>query len=459
MKLIYIPIEVKTRELLSKLFFIANNINENFVFFIGDKMSTRSALSLFGKGIYFYKSINWYDLPHIKRVKNRGNAYISLDEEGGATQSNKSSFKSLLDYRSSEENISLVDRVFTWGNFDYKGWCREYKNYKKKIFKTGSPRFDLWRNQVYSKIFKEEISNLQKYTPYIFIPSTFVSSKKILKKVISDEKNIKKTNSKITSLVLKKRIKSLEDSYKNYIVYVKLIKKLTKDFPNYNIIVKPHPTENLYDWQKKFALKKYSNVLVNNDFDLTSYIAAAESVIFSESTAGIQSIIMGKKAISYNIKSNVTFRNFANKCAPQATNYKILLKYLNKKVFYKQHIYRKKIQNRYHISKTTSSKIIMKNIKNIKINRINIKLLKLKVMLLNPFYVIIHNLKFLKARIRKIILKIETNYKSYESKMQGGIEKNEIEKFFKCLRLKNKVEIIKFGKNGFIIHKKNIDMN
>ena len=36
---------------------------------------------------------------------------MSLDEEGGATQSNKSSFQSYLNYRSSYENLSLVDKI------------------------------------------------------------------------------------------------------------------------------------------------------------------------------------------------------------------------------------------------------------------------------------------------------------------------------------------------------------
>ena len=51
---------------------------------------------------------------HINRIKNKGNVYISLDEEGGVTQSNKSNFLSILNRRSSEKNVSLVDKIFTW---------------------------------------------------------------------------------------------------------------------------------------------------------------------------------------------------------------------------------------------------------------------------------------------------------------------------------------------------------
>ena len=232
MKLIYIPVEIKARELMSKLFFISENINEKFIFFIGDKMATKNAISTLGKGIYFYKSINWYDTPHINRVKKRGNAYISLDEEGGVTQSNKKNFQLILNRRSSEKNISLVDKIFTWGNFDYEGWCSRYKKHKKKIFKTGSPRLDLWKNEFYSKIFKDEILHLKNYSPYIFIPSSFVSSYSWMKKSIALEKQVKKKYKKETLDFTNKRINQYKGLYKSFLFYVKLIKNYQKIYPN-----------------------------------------------------------------------------------------------------------------------------------------------------------------------------------------------------------------------------------
>ncbi|WP_440698003.1 surface carbohydrate biosynthesis protein [Candidatus Pelagibacter sp. HIMB1709] len=456
MKLIYIPIEIKARELTSKLLFISENINENFVYFIGDKKSSIRATSLLGEGIYFYKSINYNDTNHILRIKNKGNAYISLDEEGGATQSNTSSFQSYLNYRSNLKNVSLVNKIFTWGNFDYKGWNKKYKNHTNKIIKTGSPRFDIWRKEIYSKIFKDEILHLKKYSPFFFIPSTFISSYSWLQKEISNEKKMKRNNNKLTYGYLKKRIKARKDSHKNFLAFVNLIKKLTKDFPKYKILIKPHPTENVLDWKKKFKEKKYSNVLIDNKYDLTAYIAASNCVIFSESTAGIQSIIMGKKAISYNLKNNVTFRNFANKCAPQTSNYDFLLKYLNENYNYEKLKYKKKIKDRFYITKKTSSKIIMQNIKKIKMKPVNFRVFNFKVNFFGSYFLIKDNLKFFLMRVNQIIFKtkpkIESRF-SYSLKMPGGIKRDEIEQIFKNLKIDKKIKIKNFGKDGYIIYK------
>ena len=53
MKLIYIRAKLKIRELITKLFFIANNIDEKFYFLYWNKMATKNATSSLGKGIYF----------------------------------------------------------------------------------------------------------------------------------------------------------------------------------------------------------------------------------------------------------------------------------------------------------------------------------------------------------------------------------------------------------------------
>ena len=190
---------------------------------------------------------------------------------------------------------------------------------------TRSLRFDLWRKNVYSKIFKDEILYLKKYSPYIFIPSTFINSHEWLKKEILHEKKMNKGNSKEPSSFLKKRIKQSEDSYKSYLGYVDMIKKLSIQFPKKKIIIKPHPKENIKDWEKKLNIKnKYSNIIVDNNFDLTPYIAASEGVIFTETIAGMQSAVMGKKTISYNIKNISTLRNYANKCVPNTNEFNFL---------------------------------------------------------------------------------------------------------------------------------------
>ena len=262
-----------------------------------------------------------------------------------------------------------------------------------------------------------------------------------------------KGNSKEPSSFLKKRIKQSEDSYKSYLGYVDMIKKLSIQFPKKKIIIKPHPKENIKDWEKKLNIKnKYSNIIIDNSFDLTPYIAASESVIFTETIAGMQSAIMGKKTISYSIKNISTLRNYANKCVPHTSNFRTLTKYLNKKTTTKNSKYKKKIRERFHITNKTTSEIIMENIKKFKIDDIDMNSFYLKLKFYNIFYFIFDNLRFLSVKLKNKILN-KSSFKSYSVKMPGGIKKGEIEKIFTSLGLIKKIKISRFGKNGYIIHK------
>ena len=132
MKIIYITLEIKDRELLSKLFFISKNLNEKYIFFIGDKRAVLRAINTFGKGIYFYKSINKNDLEHISRIKKKGNIFVSLDEEGGYGLDKQFFSTHFLQLRSSQDNMNLIDRIFTWGNFDTKSGKKNIKIVQKK---------------------------------------------------------------------------------------------------------------------------------------------------------------------------------------------------------------------------------------------------------------------------------------------------------------------------------------
>ena len=92
-KNLYLPIEIKKRELLPKFFLGLNALKKGFNVIIGDKIAISHAIKFFGTGIYFYKSMNFNDTDHIKRVKNKNNIYVVHDEESGATHASKNIFK------------------------------------------------------------------------------------------------------------------------------------------------------------------------------------------------------------------------------------------------------------------------------------------------------------------------------------------------------------------------------
>ena len=68
-KLIFFPIEIKSRELKVRLLMSLFALKKNFFCFIGDKHGIFRATKHFSPGSYFYKSINHKDTGHIQKIK------------------------------------------------------------------------------------------------------------------------------------------------------------------------------------------------------------------------------------------------------------------------------------------------------------------------------------------------------------------------------------------------------
>ena len=182
--------------------------------------------------------------------------------------------------------------------------------------------------------------------------------------MIKQEKRITKTKE-----LLKKRINAKIFEFKLFNEFLKLIRLLSKDFPDFNIVIKPHPTEDPNDWVK--SIKKYRNVYVDSQFELTPYIAAAELVIFNLSISGIQSVMMNKKTICYStLKQNDSLRSFPNKFGIVCNNYNKLKKNINKNSKNNFNINLKEMKKRIYISRKYSSDVIIDDlIKNFGFNK------------------------------------------------------------------------------------------
>lgn len=448
MKIIHIPIEVKSRELVPKIFFISRALKKNFACFVGDKIAVNRSVKFFKSGIYFHKSINRNDKNYIIDIQSKVDGYISIDEEAGNSFKNEKELENLLEYRSSKINVMNVDKIYNWGNFDNKVWVKKYKKFKKKFKITGLPRIDIWKKSISKLIFDKEIDYLKKrYGDFIFIPSTFISSKDKLNQLINFEK--KRIFNKE---YLQKKIDSRKFEYELFLEFKELISRLSKENLNLNIVIKPHPSELIADW--KIVTKNLNNVFVDNKYEITPYIMASKCVVFNSSTAGMQSVFMGKKTICYkSISDKKSLRNFPNKFGIQCKSYNKLKKKINEDVKVNNKDQIKILKQRMFISKKFSSDLILQDIK-VSFNKLGkLKYKKISFMLFSIAY----NIKsFLKIeKIQRLFSKkkdVNLPSRSMSQKLDGGISKKEIKLIFEKLKIKN-CHIKNFGRNGYLIYK------
>ena len=287
-----IPLEVKNREFLSKIFLSYKLINKiNCQVIIGDRKKMFVDFKKSKNLIYFYKGGG----PHLtkiffKHVKDK-NLLFTLDEEGPIF----TMFDYDLNTKISNRYCNLFDGIFVWGKKDleiYKSRLTKTNN----IAVTGHPKYDLLKSP-YKKIFDKEVSTIKKkYKKFIFFPSHYASDYKMnlseyevyLKKIYP------KYSKKIMNYILEDKI--------YYLDTVKIMKQIALICPKSLFIFRPHPGQDIKKVKKTFG-KIPKNLKIIYKHTVTPWIIASDLFIHAGCTTSYEASVLKKKIIHLHNKN------------------------------------------------------------------------------------------------------------------------------------------------------------
>ena len=106
-------------------------------------------------------------------------------------------------------------------------------------------------------------------------------------------------NKKLFNKALQKEYEiEREFEKKIFVEFSKMIEALVNSFPEKNIIIRPHPVENIKIYHDKF--EKFDNVKVIREGSSKEWIMGAESIIHHDCTTGIEAFFAKKHVISFS---------------------------------------------------------------------------------------------------------------------------------------------------------------
>ena len=144
---IYIHLEISARELDSKLLLAVIAAARGHKVLISDIIGFNIGLNtgLLKPGIFHTKSVTPSKTKIFKHQKiiDKGFKITSIDEEHGLFRDDYEIFAKA---RFSEESIQQASAIFCWGPKDTKNLKLLFPKNLSKIYQTGSPRSDLWKN-------------------------------------------------------------------------------------------------------------------------------------------------------------------------------------------------------------------------------------------------------------------------------------------------------------------------
>lgn len=329
---IYIPIEIKVRELESRLLLALEAASRGHDVILGDKASTINAAAK-GKlkpGIVHDKSItpNKKKLERYSFFKQHNIFVTSQDEEAGLTHE---SYKQFLANRFSEKSLSLINRNYTWGIFDYNAITHKYFGYSDKILLTGSPRVDLWRSEFddyYESDFLPGKQFKKQFGPYILIPSNFgaiLSPNGFWHRIkIQRELGYYKTQSDEI-----RRYERAARQFRLISEFIALIRLLSEKLQEHQIVLRPHPAESIDNWRNAIG-ESFNNVHIIRKGSVNSWIKNADYVIHNSCTTGIEARASGSNVIAFIPDMDDNYSNIANKLSKTVSSAEEILDIIQK---------------------------------------------------------------------------------------------------------------------------------
>ncbi|WP_396586895.1 surface carbohydrate biosynthesis protein [Bermanella sp. R86510] len=288
-KFLYLPIEVKPRELDAKLLIAAEACRKGYSVIIGTK-ALNSLLPQGPKGIYFYKDASAPLVERFKHINSLGHKIAIHDEEGLVQQSDDDYLKRRVMF----ETIKYVQMFFCWGAHQ-AGLISQVKQAFMSdvaINVTGHPRFDLLRAPLrYYNAAQKSLNG-----------KTILINTKLAECNHQRGENgwldlLKSHNMLHSDSCLPLRLDQIEYKKSLFNHYKELVKQLSARYPDDKIIIRPHPSESITGWQDLAA--PLQNVVVTKQHNIGYWLNRSDVVIHTGCTTAIEAYAAGLPVITF----------------------------------------------------------------------------------------------------------------------------------------------------------------
>ena len=298
------PVENQVRELDSKLLLACIAARRGFSSVIGPRREMHIRIRSFPRSIYLAKSIPKHSNIIFQIMRKLGHEIVAWDEEALVHPQAETYYRR----RVCPLGMRHLSHIFAWGEDNAELW-RQYPDLPNgiTIHITGNPRGDLLRPEMLG-FYERDADELRRtYGEFILINTNFNHVN-----AFSPDLNLFRPVEKPgEEPKLGRAAKGMSRDYAEglrdhkqaiFEHFQRLIPSLEQAFPNYTIVVRPHPTENQEIYRQISAECK--QVKVTNEGNVVPWLMAAKALIHNGCTTGVEAYVVGVPAISYRATVN-----------------------------------------------------------------------------------------------------------------------------------------------------------
>jgi len=305
----YFDVEVKKRDLLSRLTVAALLAERGHHVFIGDRLQFNSMQKKIPKATIVRKSVRTNNITLNNHLINSGYKLVHMEEEGVLFMD----MEKYIVLNMSPDVVKVPDIHLVWGEKQADHLKNLYPRLRDKFLKVGNPRLHLWKNSYYGFYDKLADDIKKELGEFVLIPSNFA--------IYTNSRKAKEMISLTGYLDQKKNKQLYEENYKVVEFLFKKFVKAAKEISlkGIKVVFRTHPNESISKIQEHFS--GYDNIIVRSDHDIAPWILASKAVIHNCCTTGLEAAFMKKNTIAYMPNSVSQYKlNSVNKIAKVAFN-------------------------------------------------------------------------------------------------------------------------------------------
>ena len=305
-RILYLPIETKSRELLGKLLLASRATERGWVVLLGASNDIRYWISSRRyPGVYVESGLPRKKIKKLRELRQDGFRLVNLCEENIVYVDGRG----YCERKASPESLEQIDIYFASGPRNANDMRCYRPEYADKIIESGNPRFDTLFPKMRA-VYEPEARQLRnRYGRFLLVNTNFGRANpfKAGQDVVAKLKRWGVVNSKDQVEYLRRQIE-----YKRHQMngLQALLENYSVNGQFDRIIIRPHPVENHGVW-KSWA-EKVKNVEVHYKGNANCWILAAEAVLHTGCTTGIEGVLLDRLVFSYVPEPDCEFFNQAD---------------------------------------------------------------------------------------------------------------------------------------------------
>ncbi len=297
MPVLIVPVESQVRELDAKLLLACAAAERGFTVILGSRTYVNFAMPFLERGVFLAKSLRSISKLMLNYIVDLGHQVVAWDEESLVRFASPEYYP----WRYSRDTFRAIRHLFAWGPDDAE-FFKGYSGYPgTPIHITGNPRIDLLRREM-REYFSADAARLRaRYGDFILINTNFsfvnnfVPALNLMQPVATGGRAEISRTGRGLSREFAQGMAAHQGIICEY--FRMLMPRLAQWFPNRQIVLRPHPSENHEYWRSLLAA--YPNVHVLHEGNVAPWLMACRVLIHNGCTTAVEAALLDCPAITF----------------------------------------------------------------------------------------------------------------------------------------------------------------